>query len=255
MAITLDERDGVLHASMLHPPTNALDQTLVAALTELVERFARGGARVLVLSSGIPDVFATSGISFVTAEELADYRDALRRPLERLAACRRPSLAVLSGQAVDGGLELAMACTLRICAPGARLGFPDINRGLIPAAAQEQIKRAAGGTQRLPRLVGPGRALDLLLSGREIAGEEAWRIGLAERLSDGDPVTDADALAASLARASASAVEAIVGCVDASRSLPDDRGMAVEGAALLSIFDDDTRGAANGARSSLLARP
>ena len=247
MGIRLDERDGVLHAGIRHPPSNALDQELVAALTELVDRFARGEAAVLVLSSEIPAAFATGKISFDTPEELADYRDALRRPLEQLAACRRPSLAAVSGAALGGGLELAIACTLRICARTTRLGFPDINHGLIPMA---------GGTQRLPRLVGPGRALDLLLSGREITGEEARRIGLAERLSDGDPVDEALAIAASIAKASGPAVEAILACIDATRTLPLNPGMAVEGAALLSIFEDDqTDGVRDGARSSLLARP
>jgi enoyl-CoA hydratase len=248
MGIRIDERDGVLHAGIQHPPSNALDHELVAALTELVDGFAHGEAAVLVLSSEIPGTFATGNISFGTAEELADYRDALRRPLERLTSCRRPSLAAVAGTALGGGLELAMACTLRICGRGARLGFPDINHGLIPTA---------GGTQRLPRLVGAGRALDLLLSGREITGEEAWRIGLVERLSDGDPVRDAQAFAASIAGAPGPAVEAILGCVEATRTLPPEKGMAVEGAALLAIFEDDqARGLRNGSpRSSLLARP
>jgi enoyl-CoA hydratase/carnithine racemase len=232
-AMTVERHDGVLHAEMHHPHANSLDGELVTALAEVVDEFVRGDAKVLLLSSGIPDFFATgahpSHISSLSAEELADYRDALRAPLERLAMCRRPSIAAFDGHALGSGLELAMACTLRFCTPAARLGFPDARGGLIPAA---------GGTQRLPRLVGSARALELLLSGREITGEEASRIGLVERLL-GTVVTEAHEVAASFARASGTAVEALMGCVDAAQTLPHSKGMAVEGVALLSMFDDD----------------
>jgi enoyl-CoA hydratase len=231
--MTVETHDGVLHAVMHHPHVNTVDGELVSALAEVVEEFARGDAKVLLLSSGIPDFFATgahpSHISSLSAEDLADYRDAVRAPLERLAMCRRPSIAAFDGHALGSGLELAMACTLRFCAPEARLGFPDARVGLIPGA---------GGTQRLPRLVGSARALELLLSGREITGEEAWRIGLVERLL-GTVVAEAHEIAASLARASGAAVEALMGCVDAAENLPHSKGMAVEGVALLSMFDDE----------------
>ena len=90
-------------------------------------------------------------------------------------ALDRPSIAVIEGRALGGGLELALACTLRVGSTDARLGLPEAKLGLIPGA---------GGTQRLPRLVGRGRALDIMLTAREVAADEALAIGLLDRLTD-----------------------------------------------------------------------
>ena len=91
-----------------------------------------------------------------------------------------PSIALINGYAFGGGLELALACTFRLAAPGARLGLPEIKLGLIPGY---------GGTQRLPRLVGEARALEMILTGRTVAAEEALAIGLVNRIVDGDLLT------------------------------------------------------------------
>ena len=88
-----------------------------------------------------------------------------------------PSIALINGYAFGGGLELALACTFRLAAPNAKLGLPEIKLGLIPGY---------GGTQRLPRLVGEARALEMILTGRTVDAEEAERIGLVNRLVDGD---------------------------------------------------------------------
>ncbi len=88
-----------------------------------------------------------------------------------------PSIAVIHGYAFGGGLELALACTFRLATPRAKMGLPEIKLGLIPGY---------GGTQRLPRLVGEARALDIILSGRTVDAAEAERIGLVNRIVDGD---------------------------------------------------------------------
>jgi enoyl-CoA hydratase len=188
---------------------------------------------VLLLSSGVSGFFATGAdlrqMCDVSAAALADYRDAVCGALEALAGCGRPSMAALDGSALSGGLELALACTLRCCSPAARLGLPEVKIGLVPSG---------GGTQRLPRLIGRGRALELMLSGREIDGEEAWRIGLADRLLDHDVVGEARKIATALARSSAPAMAAIMSCVDAARDLPHRDGMAVERVAMMSTLEE-----------------
>jgi len=231
--LTCDRDGGVLHAALSRPPANALGPPLVAALADLVEEFESGPEKVLVLSSAVPGFFAAGAdlkyVADLTGQQFADYRDSARAPFERLAACPKPSIAVLDGRALGGGLELALACTLRFASRTARLGLPEVLLGLIPGA---------GATQRLPRLIGHGRALELLLTGRELHADEAWRIGLVDRLFYRDPVEETLRIATQLARTSAPAMAAIKSCVDVARDLPHERGMAVEGVALLSLFED-----------------
>ena len=232
--LTWEEQDGVLHASIYRPPANALGPPLVDALVRLVDEFEDGAAKVLVLSSAVPGFFAAGAdikhVAALDTEGFADYRDAARAPLERLASCcRRPSIAVIDGCAFGGGLELAMACTLRFASPAARLSLPEVRLGLIPGG---------GGTQRLPHLVGRGRALELMLTCREVDAEEAARIGLVDRLLYRDALGETLEIARRMARASGPAMAAIMNCVDVANDLPHERGMAVEGVALLSAFEE-----------------
>ena len=126
------------------------------------------------------------------------------------------------------GWKLAMACTLRVVGDGARLGLPEVKLGLLPGA---------GGTQRLPRLVGSARALDLLLTGRTVGAAEALATGLADRA--GGPAADAGAheLAADLAARSRPAISEIRRCVDAAAETELTAGMEVERDALRNLFD------------------
>lgn len=118
----------------------------------------------------------------------------------------KPVLAAVNGFALGGGCELAMACTLRVAADTARLGQPEVNLGLIPGY---------GGTQRLPRLVGRGRALELLLRGHHVDAQEAYRIGLVDRVVPAaELMTTAQRLAAELAGKAPQAVRAILEAVN-----------------------------------------
>jgi enoyl-CoA hydratase len=232
-ALSWDQQDGVLRAAMCHPPANAMGPPLLDALTLLVDEFERGSAKVLVVGSAVPGCFAAGAdvklLSQLSVERFADYRDAVRAPLERLARCGRPSIAAIGGGAFGAGLELAMACTLRCATREARFGLPEVTFGLIPGG---------GGTQRLPLLVGRGRALELMLTGREIDAEEALRIGLVDRLLDGDLLGQTLELARRMSRASGPAMAAVIQCVDVARDLPHELGIAVEGVALLSAFEE-----------------
>lgn len=132
-------------------------------------------------------VVAGEGRGFCAGADLAEFADlddtftgreaslAGQDVMNSLAALPFPTVAALHGFAVGGGLELALACDLRVAAPGTRLGLPETRRGLVPGY---------GGTQRLPRLIGEARALDLILTGRLVEAEEAHAMGLVSRLED-----------------------------------------------------------------------
>jgi enoyl-CoA hydratase/carnithine racemase len=132
-----------------------------------------GGRRIFAAGADIVELDG-SGASSVGAN--------FARALGALAAIPRATIAAVNGYALGGGLELALACDFRICAEDARLGLPEVLLGVIPGG---------GGTQRLPRLVGPSRAKELILTGRQVRAEEALSIGLVNRLAAPDYVLEA----------------------------------------------------------------
>ena len=148
---------------LANPPANQLGRTLLDGLAAAIEKFETSAARILLVCSGLEGFFAAGAdIKLMAGADRATlraYGDSMRAVLDRIAALDRPSIAAIEGRALGGGLELALACTLRIGSESARLGLPEAKLGLIPGA---------GGTQRLPRLVGRGRALDMMLTAREI---------------------------------------------------------------------------------------
>ena len=163
-----------------HPPVNALAQPVRAALLAALEH-AEGDASVVAL------VIMGSARTFVAGAEIRELDDPPLEPvlvdvLARIEACRKPVVAAISGFALGGGLELAMACHARIASPDARLGLPEVKLGLLPGA---------GGTQRLPRLIGAEAALEMMLGGEPVTAERAVEIGLVDRLVVAERLSDA----------------------------------------------------------------
>lgn len=234
-AVETRVQDRIATITMHVEPANALGDELKEGLTGALDDAEAAGARVLLLTSSVPEYFAAGAdLKLLGAADrvaFERYLDGLRAVIERVAALPLLSIAVIDGYALGGGLELAMACTMRLASTRSRLGVPEIKLGLLPGA---------GGTQRLPRLVGRGAALDLLLTGRSVLGEEAARIGLVD-LVVGEETLHAEAmrLAVSLAAGPVDALAATVRCVDAARDLPLADGMAVERVEILTLFDSE----------------
>lgn len=248
-AVTVAVDDRVATITLASPPANALGTAVKDGLTAALEAADAAGARVIVVRSEVPGFFAAGAdlklLAGADAATFADYLDGLRGVLERIAGLPQLSIAAIDGFALGGGLELAMACTMRIATPRSKLGVPEIKLGLLPGAA---------GTQRLPRLVGRGPALDLLLTGRSADGEEAARLGLVDRLvADGEADAAAAELAGRLAAGPFEALAATVRCVDAARDLPFAEGLAVERHEILRLFD--TADAREGVRAFVEKRP
>src|SRR5687767_5647784 len=176
----LIERDGAVAIVSLNRPKvlNALNSQTLTELASAMTAFKDdAGVRAVVLTGSGEKAFVAGAdinelavLSPVAGKEHARHGQQIFDSIEQLG---KPVIAAINGFALGGGCELAMACTLRLAADTARFGQPEINLGIMPGYA---------GSQRLPRLVGRGRAQELLLTGDMIGADEAWRIGLVNRV-------------------------------------------------------------------------
>jgi enoyl-CoA hydratase/carnithine racemase len=215
---------GVLVVTMERPPANALGIPILDGLQAACAAAEQAGdVKVMVIQSALEGFFAAGAdirhMSTITADSFMEYGDKMRAANDRIAAAPWISIAAVDGLALGGGLELAMACTMRVGTIRARFGLPEVKLGLIPGA---------GGTQRLPQLVGRGRALDIILTARQVEVEEAFAIGLVDRIADGDVLKEALALAVELVSSSLPAQLAAVRSVDAAYSMPLAAGIFYE---------------------------
>lgn len=191
MSITLTRVEEFALITLDRPQAlNALSFSLIADLGAAIDEVARGNARALLITgSGTKAFCAGADIKELTGRSMqAQYDGAVlgQATFARLDRLPMPSIAVINGYAFGGGLELAMACTFRLATANAKMGLPEVKLGLIPGY---------GGTQRLSRLVGESRAMELILTARTIDAEEAHRIGLVHRLIGADPVAEGVAFA------------------------------------------------------------
>ncbi len=224
--------DKVAIIKMVRPPANALSYELIAELDEALTNALSAGAAAIVFSSGLDKFFAAGAdlklLAEATSADFGRYLLTLRTFIERIPALPLPSIAAMHGMALGGGLELALACTLRTASPEAQLGLPEVKLGLLPGA---------GGTQRLSRLVGRAVALDLLLTGRSVDGQRALEIGLVDHLYPVDQLTTQTVdFARSLANGPKQAIAAIIRSVDASGDGPLIDGMAIESDLVQALF-------------------
>ena len=221
------ERDGAVAVLTIHRPQvlNALNFDILDELREAVLGLKHDAGVRVVIITGAGDK------SFVAGADINEL--ATQRPVQGKAHAMRgqhvfdlienlgkPVIAAINGYALGGGCELAMACTLRIAADSARLGQPEINLGIIPGY---------GGTQRLARLVGKGVALDLILTGRQVAADEALRIGLVNRVCPAaDLMAETRKLAAELSTKAPVAVQYILEAVNRGLEMSFDKAQFLE---------------------------
>lgn len=174
------DADGLALVTIQRPEKrNALNQAVISELAEAFRMAAEDASVKGLILTGSGDKAFVAGADIgeiaklepTQAERVSRRGQGVFRALETL---RKPSVAAINGYALGGGLELAMCCTIRIASPNATLGQPEVKLGIVPGY---------GATQRLPRLIGRGRALELLLSGEPIDAPEAHRIGLVNALA------------------------------------------------------------------------
>ncbi|MFR9807312.1 enoyl-CoA hydratase/isomerase family protein [Pseudonocardia sp. RS010] len=225
--------DGVFVVRMANPPVNALAPELLDGLDEALDLAEKDGARVVVIASAVPRFFAAGAdiktMVDVDRDGFVAYGLRLRSTVERIAGLDRPTIAAVEGSALGGGMELALACCLRVASRTSRVGLPEAKIGLIPSA---------GATQRLPRYVGRGRALELMLTARPVGAEEALAIGLVDRVCEpGEAAATAVELAGAMAALSIPALMDVIALVDSASEVPLAEGLAGEVTRVEALFD------------------
>jgi enoyl-CoA hydratase len=236
--VALDRQsNGVALVTLDRPKMNALSVAFLGRLHDAVGELAADPPGAVVLWGG-PRLFAAGADvgEFRQPDAAPRIADAFHRVTNALGALRCVTIAAITGYALGGGLELALACDLRVVSADARLGQPEILLGIVPGG---------GATQRLPRLVGISRAKDIIYTGRQVGAEEALRIGLADRVVPRDTVLDeAMALASGLAAGPLVALAAAKRVIDEGIDQPLAAALATEVTAFVSVShtEDAQRG-------------
>ncbi len=246
--IVYEVRAGVAYVTLNRPEVlNAINEQMTREIVDVSARLTADPAvRVAILTGAGERAFCTgldlkeraaAPADAVPLERRRERRRGITGHTQAIAAIDKPVIAAIRGWAVGGGLELALACDLRVCAEDARLGMMEVRRGRLGGA---------GGTQRLPRLIGVARALEICLTGEPIGAEEAYRIGLVNRVA---PVEDlmpaAERLADSIARGAPLSILAIKEAITQGVQLPLEQGLKLEAelAFMLGLTEDQREGA------------
>jgi enoyl-CoA hydratase len=230
LVLTDVRADGVATLRLNRPPMNALSQALLGEIAEASRDLADDPSVKAVVVLGGEKAFAAGADikEFGDQESAKKIGKTFRAAFDGVAAIPRPVIAAVNGFALGGGLELAMSCDLRIAGDRARVGQPEILLGIIPGA---------GGTQRLPRLVGPARAKELVWSGRQVKADEALAIGLVDRVVPADELEDsALAWAAELASGAVAAMGFAKQAIDEGLDGSLARGLDEEAALFVEVF-------------------
>ena len=233
--VTLDVTAGVATIALQRPPMNALNRQMQNEIREAaVDVAGRRDVGAVILYGG-EKVFAAGA----DIKEMSDmsYQDMLRASTDlqecftAVARIPQPTIAAVTGYALGGGCELTLCCDLRIAADNAKLGQPEILLGIIPGA---------GGTQRLPRLIGVSRAKDLILTGRHVGADEALAMGLVNRVVPVDETySSAVELAQKLAAGPALALRAAKEAVDHGMDTDLTTGLDIERVRFAGLFATD----------------
>jgi enoyl-CoA hydratase len=236
--LRLERREQVTVLFVNRPQVlNAINRETLAEIGEAVRAFTADASQGALVFTGQGEKAFISGADInelaslgpAAAEDISRFGQAV---VDLLEQSPKPVIAAVNGYAFGGGCELALACHMRLASENAVLGLPEVKLGIIPGY---------GGTQRLPRLVGPGRALELILSGRNIKADEAERIGLVNRVvPQAELLAEAVKLAQAILKNGPLAVSAAIECVVRGLQLPLDQGLRFESGrfGILAASDD-----------------
>lgn len=223
--VSYTEDGPVAIITISNPPKNVLTLPLMEAFEGIVEDLeSKDGIKAVVIVGSGPLFIAGADIKVIASIDSAEAGETLARRgqalFNKIEQMSKVVIAAINGYCLGGGMELAMACHLRIVGDRVRMGQPEINLGIIPGF---------GGTQRLPRIVGQAKAIELILSGDMINAEEAKRIGLANKVvPEGEVLKQAVGLAKKIGAKSLCAIEAILKAVEEGMNEPLSIGLGRE---------------------------
>jgi enoyl-CoA hydratase/carnithine racemase len=237
--VSLAVSDAVATIRIDRPPVNAMNRRVQRELVQVAAECAErddvraviiwGGPKVFVAGADVKEFHQTS------VQEMTRRAAALSEALAAVARIPKPVIAAVTGYALGGGCELALAADFRISAQDARWGQPEILLGVIPGA---------GGTQRLPRLIGPAKAKDLIFTGRMVGAPEALDLGLVDVVVPADQVlASAQAMAAKFAAGPALALRAAKAAIDGGLDTDLDTGLRLESHLFSALFATDDKAA------------
>ncbi|HZE03635.1 MAG TPA: enoyl-CoA hydratase/isomerase family protein [Solirubrobacteraceae bacterium] len=233
MAVSFEHHDGVGSITLDNPPANSYDLQVMSEFGAAVDDALESGARAVIVRSASAKFFSAGADvkRFLDGNVAANMEmiGVSQAAFRRMATAQAVFIAHVAGHALGGGLEIALACDVRLATAGNyKLGTPEVTLGLLPGN---------GGTQRLTRLLGPSRAMDLLLTGRTFSPAEAHAWGLVSAVYDPEEAEDrVRAYAVGLARGPALAIAAIKRCVHEGGQLPLYDGLALEGELVEQLF-------------------
>ncbi len=233
--------DKVAVLTIDHPPVNSFNRQVVTELGEAIdELLADDEVKAIVITGGGTN-------AFVAGADIPEIKELLDQPAEdgaaaafiergqqtflRIERSPKPVIAAINGFCLGGGLELAMSCHIRICSDRARLGQPEVNLGLIPGW---------GGTQRLARLVGKGKAIEMILTGDMITAQDAYRLGLVNKVVPaGVVLKEARGLARKIVSKSRFPVAAALKAINDGLAVPIEEGLKIEAEQFVGLADTE----------------
>ena len=230
MFVTVERRDdGVALVRLDRPKMNALSTELLEQLATVATDLTADPPGAVVIWGGERIFAAGAEISeFGGPEEARTIGGRFRDALDGIAAIPRAVIAAVTGYALGGGCELALACDFRVAGEGAKIGLPEVQLGILPGG---------GGTQRLPRLIGPARAKEMMFTGRHVKPEEALSIGLVDRVVADDKVLEeACAWGAEIGRGAVIAQGLIKQAVDEGLDRTLEKGLDLEAEVFVKAF-------------------
>jgi enoyl-CoA hydratase/carnithine racemase len=233
MAVTFTHEGSLGFITLDSPPANSYDLAFMTEYSNAVDEALLGATRVVIVQSANPKFFsAGADIKRFVEGDVEANMEMIRvsqAAFRRMAAAPQVFIAFLAGHALGGGLEIALACDVRLAAAGRyKLGLPEVTLGLLPGN---------GGTQRLTRMIGPSRALELLITGRTYGVEEAREMGLVAAVyKEGEAAASVREYAGRLAAGAALAIASIKRCVYEGGQMTLDEGLALEADLMEGLF-------------------